>query len=106
MSISIREYKASNKVLLTADMLRDATGANQFYTLLAALIKTAGGVELSMIGSVFPEEVQGMIERIHSQGGLLPGEEFTEDGYHCWRTAEGKVLWETEDEYKAKKAQL
>lgn len=92
--MGILEYQAGIKLEMMAHDLREASGANQFYSLLNALLAVAGSEELEKLEELFPGTVEERRARYNAPAGLIrPGERTIVGDYLCVMGDDGKITY-------------
>ena len=72
--MTILEYEAGQQLHLRSMELRNTTGANEFYSLLQALMRAADSYNMNYLKHMFPDVAAELKDRYSAPGGKLPSE--------------------------------
>ena len=85
-NISWREYRAAVGLELKARSNR--FGANEFYSLLLAAMRTADSSNIAALKQVFPQVFEQLGKRYNAPAGCLTDQEL--EAYEAWLRGEAK----------------
>ena len=72
--MTILEYEAGQRLELRATAISQETGANEFYSLLQALMRKADTDNTALLKLAFPRQYKDLQDRYNAPGGVLPSD--------------------------------